>query len=166
MLPNLETLRLQNWFMFSSDHDRWPHIESTQSRKLAEELYQFVLDRPKLVDLTITELPQDLATRLKAELGSQRKMKRLMVGDSLHASKSDHVPLESYSSTPRGWSVPGGMVRRRQAEWSLTRKQDYLREAWQSYAVMFEGLELAESGYRPWLLSSKCPRNWLDYLRR
>jgi hypothetical protein len=165
MLPSLETLRLQNWSMFSTDHDRWPHIESSQSRALAEQLCQFVLDRPRLVDLTITELPQDLAMRLKERLSTDRKMKRMMIGESLRESKMMHVPCQSVSSV-RGWRVPGGMVRRRQAEWSLTRKQEYLREAWQSYEVMFEGLELEESGYRPWLLGSKCPRHWLDYLRR
>ena len=169
MLPNLETLRLQNWSVFSSDHDRWPHIDSTQSRVLAEEICQFVLARPKLVDLTITELPRDLAVRLKAQLTASRKMRRMMVGERRQVDKANHAPTESGNEIGGGgrrWRVPGGMVRRRQAEWLMTRKEEYLREVWQSYDVMFEGLELEESGYRPRLLNWKCPMKWVDYLRR
>lgn len=88
-----------------------------------------------------------------------------MVGESLLRSKMTHVPTDSYVPTQRGWTVPGEWVRQRQAEWQSTRKREYLLEAWQSYEVMFEGLALAESGYRPCLLNEKCPRSWMDYLR-
>ena len=166
-LPNLETLRLSNWSIFIPEHDQWPHTESTQFKACAEQICRFVAARPKLVDVTITDLPIGLESRLRKCL-TDRKMRRLMVGESLANSKSIHVPSPTNpfeSARSGGWVVPGEWVRQRQVEWLSTRRREYLLEAWQSYEVMFHGLSLAQSGYRPGLLNEKCPRSWLDYLR-
>lgn len=134
---------------------------------MAEEICRFVANRPKIVDLTITDLPCDLSLRLTDTILVGRPMKRLLVGESLYRSQAAHVPPENpRPGRSRGWGMPGSMVRREQAEWALTRKHQYLRDAWLSYELSFQGLALEESGYRPWLLNSKCPRSWVDYLRR
>ncbi|TDL27227.1 hypothetical protein BD410DRAFT_408391 [Rickenella mellea] len=167
LLPNLETLRLQNWTAFAADHDQWPHSESSQSRALVEEICRFVACRPKITDLTITDLPWDVAEWLTGEVLADRAMRRVLVGESLRASQAEHVPGDSARNPwVKRWQMPGAMLRREQEEWALTRKQQYLRDAWLSYELNFQGLALEECGYRPWLMTSKCPRSWVDYLRR
>lgn len=116
------------------------------------------------MDLTITDMPKDLEVVLRESL-ADRKMRRLMVGAGLLMSRTAYVPTELYVAPSRGWAVPGEWVRQRQAEWQSARKRDYLLEVWQSYEVMFSGLSLEQSGYRPILVDERCPRSWLDYLR-
>ena len=165
-LLKLETLRLKNWSVFITDHDSWPHTQSTQFRALAEQICRFVERRPSLVDITITDLPEDLELHLRQVL-EKRDMRRLMVGGNLLASRLTQVPLEVDTVRYLGqrWVLPGEWVRRQQTEFMRAQKRDYLLELWQSYEVMFEGLALAESGYRPLLAESRCPRRWMDYLR-
>ena len=151
--------------MFISDHDRWPHTQSTQFRALAEQICRFVEQRPKLTDITITDLPTDLEAQLRdALVRSRRPIRRLMIGEGLGASLQATVPSEAPIPMPRGWFLPGEWVRRQRAEFLCARKRQYLMEVWQSYEVMFDGLALEQSGYRPCLLT-KCPRRWVDYLR-
>lgn len=166
-MNKLETLRLKHWSVFISDHDSWPHTQSTQFRALAEQICRFVEQRPSLVDVTISDLPEDLESRLRGSL-ADREMRRLLIGEDLLMSQRKSVALGGLPSLSwRGsrWILPGELVRRRQADFLLVRKREYLQEVWQSYEVMFQGLELENSGYRPYLLESKCPRRWVDYLR-
>lgn len=119
------------------------------------------------MDVTISDLPEDLESRLRGSL-ADREMRRLLIGEDLLMSQRKSVALGGLPSLSwRGsrWILPGELVRRRQADFLLVRKREYLQEVWQSYEVMFQGLELENSGYRPYLLESKCPRRWVDYLR-
>ncbi len=96
------------------------------------------------------------------------EMKRLFMGESLQQSEEAYVPLDSPRKDfrrPR-WSLPMGMLRREQRDWLLTCKEQYLREAWRSSELTFQGLALEQSGYRQWLVNSKCPSQWSEYLRR
>jgi len=166
-LNKLQTLRLKNWSVFVSDHDSWPHTHSTQFRALAEQICRFVEQRPSLVDLTISDLPEDLETRLRESL-AHRQIHRLLIGEDLLAGQRRCLALGGMPSLSwRGsrWSLPGELVRRRQTDFLLERKREYLQEVWHSYEVMFEGLALEESGWRPFLLESKSPRRWIDYLK-
>ena len=93
-------------------------------------------------------------------------MKRLLIDECVRDSDSIFSVDTIYETPgPRGWTLPGGRLRRKQAEWRRSQKTQYLRDAWQSYEVMFQGLELESSGYRPWYSAAKCPRSWTDYFR-
>lgn len=119
------------------------------------------------MDLTISDVPEDLEIRLRESL-AHRPMRRLLIGEDLLEGQRKCIALAglpSQSWRSSRWILPGELVRRRQTDFLLERKREYLQEVWHSYEVMFEGLALDESGWRPYLLEPKSPRRWLDYLK-
>lgn len=151
VLPNLETLRLQHWEAYATPQ---PVYEVTESDRLntAIMIAQFILHRPSIIDVALTDLPSSVATILLEGMQATRTIKRVMFGKTERVERNARVPrfppLDAVVTTGTLFSE----YERSKAQWAFQRKREYLLEAYESYIVMFQGLELEKSAFRPYLL--------------
>ncbi|KAG8811942.1 hypothetical protein FRC17_002269 [Serendipita sp. 399] len=202
-LPHLETLRLHNWLAWATPRPV-NAITSAERIHTAHLITTFILARPTITDVAITDFPSEVGRTLIEGMQATRKIRRAIVGREEKLRKNQCVPLypplsllhhhPEWSTTigvggvgpsaaiaefgsqalsalnpsallnnlnlagtggaSAGSFGSGEMSERARAKayWAFVRRREYLLEAYYSYTVMFEGMELEQSGFRPYLL--------------
>jgi hypothetical protein len=209
LLPNLETLRLHNWHAWALPQPVY-FVPKAARDSTARMIADFILKRPSIVDVALSDFPEDIARDLTGGMKEEgRVLKRCVVGTEemrqrdtrvppyppfsarhkpTHPSEHTSPPSTSTSSTgigsafasgPSGTGASNSLVSfnsvalaslnplnpssllfggtdsdraRAKAIWAFTRKREFLHEAYHSYHLMFQGMELENSGFRPYLL--------------
>ncbi|PVF99021.1 hypothetical protein CPB86DRAFT_327955 [Serendipita vermifera] len=107
----------------------------------------------------VTGFEGDSGTGIVANLvhglttGTSHALQALNPASLFHGHSSNHN-----SHTSHDWSVAPQSENdksRAKAYWAFIRKRDFLMEAYHSYHVMFQGMELEGAGFRPYLLPRK-----------
>ncbi|KAG8750628.1 hypothetical protein FRC14_000340 [Serendipita sp. 396] len=202
-LPNLETLRLHNWLAWSTPQ-AVNTITNAERIHTAHLISTFILSRPLITDVAITDFPSEIGRALIEGMRETRKVRRAILGREERLRRNHYVPLYpplSFLHHPSDWNssmgvggvgpsaalaefgsqalsalnpstllnnlnfpgtgntnagnTGGGEMSERaraKAYWAFVRRREYLLEAYYSYSVMFEGMELEQSGFRPYLL--------------
>ena len=204
LLPNLETLRLHNWHAWALPQPVYT-VPKAAREATARVIAEFILKRPSIVDVALSDFPEDVARELTGGMRDEgRVLKRCVVGTEEMRQRDARVPpyppfsarhspihttehsaagpssstsagiglgsgtsgtgttnqLLSFNSTALASLAPSGLLfggpeserARLKAAWAFTRKREYLHEAYHSYHLMFQGMELENSGFRPYLL--------------
>jgi len=206
LLPNLETLRLHNWHAWALPQPVFS-VPKAARDSTARMIAEFILKRPSIVDIALSDFPEDVAKGLANGIQEDgRILKRYIVGAEETRQKTARVPLYppastrpspthanehssipsmstanaglgsafasgtsgngssnppmSFNSIARSSLNPSNLLfgsndsdrARAKAIWAFTRKREFLDEAYHSYHLMFHGMELERSGFRPYLL--------------
>jgi hypothetical protein len=154
LLPHLETLRLHNWEAFSAPQPVY-EVTETQRIETAMTIANFVLRRPSIVDVALTNFPSTVSRHLLDGMQSSRVIKRALFGKEERLLRNSVVPRYPPLSALVNPSTIFGEYERLKIQWAFIRKREYLLEAYHSYHVMFAGMELEDSGFRPYLLPRK-----------
>ncbi|KZV83137.1 hypothetical protein EXIGLDRAFT_728850 [Exidia glandulosa HHB12029] len=152
LLPKLEVLRLENSDFLSSWTEP-PLAAGTEpptaaavterKRRIAKHLANFVLARPSITDVTFPDLTEPEAAAVRRAVGGRG---RVLLGVERLVSFETHVPASPPAHRRFLWS------------------------AWVFYELLFKGLILERSGFRPPLPGaaspSQVPRtmNWSEAL--
>jgi hypothetical protein len=115
----------------------------------------FVLRRPSIVDVALTNFPSTVSRHLLDGMQSSRVIKRALFGKEERLLRNSVVPRYPPLSALVNPSTIFGEYERLKIQWAFIRKREYLLEAYHSYHVMFAGMELEDSGFRPYLLPRK-----------
>ncbi|CAG7846770.1 SubName: Full=Uncharacterized protein {ECO:0000313/EMBL:CCA74108.1} [Serendipita indica DSM 11827] len=198
-LPHLETLRLHNWLAWSTPQPVYS-ITSADKIHAALLISNFIIARPSIVDVALTDFPSEIGRMLLEGMHASRQVKRAIVGKEERLLRDRAVPLYpplsalhhpdwASGTSGSGLSNPSAALvelgshalsvlnpstllntlaggagsthgggetlserARVKAYWAFARKREYLMEAYHSYSIMFDGLALENSAFRPYLL--------------